>query len=351
MYSTRCAKTLPTVPPSAPFVPGSLQRRRPPGGSLEAMDPFDFVDDDVVEPQGVRELPLAAAPVAASAVSSPVVETAPSVPSPTPADRLAKSEYFFKEVAKADGSEVPQFVSDVMAWASSTNVVDVAEAAPAVDDEPPRRTYAEEKAAARVAAAEAAVAAKAAELKAAAAQEAVAAAKATAMAKVTNIRHEAPEGAIQIEDAEASHRQLARRGTVVTAGANCTPAADRKRKRVDIGSHEAAGSSAVKSRPGKTKRTTALPPAESPASAVKKAPQKQTGASPPATRKVKKTQPRHLVEPSPALVEPQVRARSTRGRNSIAPLPWWTAAGNAVASKRSLKAASLAAAVSAARVM
>ncbi len=311
------------------------------------MDAFDFVDDDVVEPQGVRELPL----VAPARVSAPVVVTEPSVPSPTPADRLAKSEHFFREVAKADGSEVPQFVSDVMAWASSSNVVGASEAAPEVDnevdDEPPRRTYAEEKAAARAAAAKVEVVAKAADSKAKAAQQAVEAAKAVAVAKLIN----APQGTIQIEDAGACSPQLGRHETVATAATNCTPAADRKRKRVDIGSREAAGSSAVKSRPG-NKRTKARLAAESPsASAVKKVPHKQMAISPPAARKAKKTRPRHLVEASPVLVEPQVRARTTRGRNSIAPLPWWTAAGNVAASKRSMKAASLAAAVSAARWM
>ena len=320
-------------------------------GALGKMaDPFAFVDVDAVEPRGVRDLPLKAAVSPSSAPVGPRVETEP-VPTPTAGDRLARSEQFFKEVAKADGSEVPDFVSDVMAWASSTHGVGgVAEAAADAADnedhsEPPSRSYAEEKAAARAAAFEQAAAARAAELKAAAAHEAVEAAKAAAMAKLTKVRHEPPRGTKHI----GGHAQLAKHGTVVAPGATCTPAGNRKRTRV-----EAVVSSSVKNRPAQAKRATVPPHAESPPSAVKTAPEKkQTVASPrPAQKPKKKRQARRSAECSPVPTEALACARPTRrGRNAISPLPWWTAAGNAVASKRSLTATSLAAAVSAARVV
>ena len=300
-------------------------------------DPFAFVDVDVVEPRGVRDLPLNTAVSASSALVGARVETE-SVPTPTACDRLARSELFFKEVAKADGSEVPDFVSDVMAWASSTHGVGVAE--PAADaahnedhSEPARRSYAEEKAAARAAAFEKAAAARAAELKAAAAQEAEEAAKAAAMAKLAKVRHEPPQGTKHIGDATAT----------------CTPAVNRKRTRV-----EAVVSSSVKNRPAQVKRVTVRPHAESPpTSAVKTAPEKQTVESPSTVQKPKKKrQARQSLESFPVPTEAHVCARPTRrGRNAISPLPWWTAAGNAVASKRSLTATSLAAAVSAASVV
>lgn len=303
---------------------------------MESVDPFAFVDDDIVEPQGVRDLPGA---ISSSALERPMtteaVETDPS-PTSRPADRLAKSEQYFKEVAKADGSEVPQFLSDVMAWASTTNGANVdAEADKNDHDKPPRRSYAEEKAAARES-----------ELKATAAREAAEAAKAAAVAKLSEFRHKAPLGTIQIEDAGRS--QVMKHGT---PSASYSPPLDRKRNGLDCG-QAASGGSAVKTRPPKTKRAMVRPAAKSPTSAIKKASHKQTAASLSTAREAKTRRPRHLVESSPEPAEPEVRVRSTRrGRRAIAPLPWWTAAGNAAASKRSLNAAALAAAVSAARVM
>ena len=324
-------------------------------GALGKMaDPFAFVDVDAVEPRGVRDLPLKAAVSPSSAPAGARVETEP-VPTPTAGDRLARSEQFFKEVAKADGSEVPDFVSDVMAWASSTHGVGVAEAAADAADnedhsEPPSRSYAEEKAAARAAAFEQAAAARAAELKAAAAHAAVEAAKAAATAKLSKVRHEPPRGTKHIGGvATAGHAQLAKHGTVVAPSATCTPAGNRKRTRV-----EAVVSSSVKNRPAQAKRATVPPHAESPPSAVKTAPEKkQTVASPrPAKKPKNKRQARLSAECSPVPTEAHACARPTRrGRNAISPLPWWTAAGNAVASKRSLTATSLAYTVSAARVV
>ena len=361
------------------------------------MDPFAFIEDEVIEPRGVRDLPpppkpaaAAAVPPASASASSPPVRQQAVAWIPTPLERLARSEQFFKEVAKADGSEVPQFLSDVMAWASSPSVgVDVdggslrtderqeetangADAQPATEPpaavavpaaaqpaEPQRRTYAEEKAAARAAAAKVEAQARAAELKAAAAAEAVVAAKAEAAAKLARLAQkngpveaEPPRGTIQIKDTVVVQLQLARRGTVV--GATSTPAMDLKRKQTHAAKRDAASGSAVKNPAAATKRKKLRPATPSPPlSAVKKVPQKQKAAAapaPPAARKSsKQSRSRHLTASSPSPAEPEVQSRPTRrGRNVIAPLPWWTAAGNAAASKRSLTASSLTAAVTAA---
>lgn len=346
VLSRRAESNAPSVLPVRPLV-----------SPLELMDPFEFVDDEIVEPQGIRDLPLAA-----PAVPAPVkIQTEQTVPSSTPANKLARSEQFFKEVAKADGSEVQQFVSDVMAWATSSNGVGITEAAPDAEAEndvraqPHRRTYAEEKATTK-AAAVAAATAKVVPLDDAA-EMAADDAKAVARGKLSSIGHksadEAPRGTVPIGGSLASHPQLTRRGTTSVPDASFTPAGDRKRNRVDPKLRKPVNGSAVKNRLGQSTSTTVRTPATSPpTSAVKTVPQKRIPISSPAVTKAKKRRPQHLMESSPVSAQPEVLSRPTRRRrNAIAPLPWWTAAGNAVASKRSLTAASVATAVSAARVM
>ena len=364
---------------------------------FEASDADPYSYKDVVQPRGVVELPRKKEPQL-------VLVKARIATRPTAGERLAKSEKFYREVAKADGSEVSGFMSDVLSWAGSgycdaMQPKDRAAAqrateereehdAPGDDaDEPtvepapaPKRTFSEEKAAFQAAkrkeAVELAGRARAAELKAGAAAKAEAEAKAKAAAKLAKLTRVAePLGTIDVKPKPAQSPQLSRSGTIVGGQHSSTPAPTRKRKKLQHGrqAEAAAGGSAVK-QTARVKKQTApqvkkqklkkvaagsdpASPAGAPASARKKSRKAKSRQRSAAEWSAAISQPFSPGASSP-LAAPASEVRSTarptrRGRNSIAPVAWWTAAGGAEASKRRLTSASLkqAEAVSIARVL
>ena len=356
-------------------------------------DPFAFFESDHVQPRGVVDLPRTAAAAASRQEPQLVLVKARTASPPTAGERLAKSEVFYREVAKADGSEVSGFMSDVMSWAGSgycdaMQPNDRAAAQPAAEEEEddeeeeeliaadesvdasPKRTFSEEKAAFQAAKrkepAELAARARAAELKANAAAKAEAEAKAKAAAKLARLTQAVePLGTVDIKAALSP--QLSRSGTVVGGQHSSTPAPTRKRKKLqhERGQEAAAGGSAVKQtaphvKKQKLKKTAAGsdPSSPAPSSARKKSKTRKSRAQRSAAEwSAAISQPFSPGASSP-MAAPASEVRSStrptrRGRNSIAPVAWWTAAGAAEASKRRLTAAALrhAEVVSVARVL